>query len=177
MRPDGTNTPAFECVKNLLSIIRDPGPAFATDSLAFTLSGASLPESLHWLILQKRNGAFYLILWNDVQNYDGTKNLVHTDITIVLTFTTKIKKAFQYLPLESASAKSEVANPASLNISVPDHPLVLELQVAEQTATISDHKQKNLHGSKANVTTSKRRFDLRGSVIKTETRRGMGLKR
>ena len=69
LRNDLSRKPAFEALRNTIQIVADPGPSFATDSLDYTLSEAGVelpgPEStdLHKVLLQKRDGAFYLALW------------------------------------------------------------------------------------------------------------------
>jgi hypothetical protein len=69
LRNDLSRKPAFDALRNTIEILGDPGPPFAPASLDYTLSEAGVelpgPEStgLHKVLLQKRDGSFYLALW------------------------------------------------------------------------------------------------------------------
>lgn len=65
----------YTAVKNLIRALRDPGPAFTLTPLACTISGTA---SLHHTILQKRNGSYVLILWDEVPSWDTTANVPRT---------------------------------------------------------------------------------------------------
>jgi hypothetical protein len=69
LRNDLSRKPAFDALRDTIRILEDPGPPFAPASLDYTLSeaGVELPgpesTSLHKVLLQKRDGSFYLALW------------------------------------------------------------------------------------------------------------------
>ncbi len=66
---------AYKALSNLLGILQDPGEAFSPGSLAYTLTGAA--SDLHHLLLQKRDGTFYLALWVEASSYNpATTKLV-----------------------------------------------------------------------------------------------------
>jgi len=77
MRADGSYKPAYYAVSNLLNLLADKGAAFAPGKLNYTLSGGN--SNLHHLLLQKRDGSFYLALWVEAQNYDPD---AHTNIAV-----------------------------------------------------------------------------------------------
>lgn len=56
--------PEFAATRNLLHLLADPGPRFSTDPLQVTVTGGG--ADLQTLLLQKRNGTHYLLLWRDV---------------------------------------------------------------------------------------------------------------
>lgn len=68
LRTDYSPKPAYSVLVNLLRLLVDPGPAFATQDLGFKLTGDL--SDVHHLLLQKRNGVFYLALWVEASSYD-----------------------------------------------------------------------------------------------------------
>src|SRR5207245_10922866 len=68
LRNDLSEKPAFTALERLIALLRDPGPRFTPETLDYTVEGA--PPSLRQLLLQKRDGSFYLALWNQVSVWD-----------------------------------------------------------------------------------------------------------
>lgn len=68
LRHDLSPKPAYTAMKNLLGLVSDPGPAFSPGSLAVKADG--FPADGRYLLTQKRNGEFVLLLWRDVRVYD-----------------------------------------------------------------------------------------------------------
>jgi hypothetical protein len=73
LRQDYSSKPAYSALRNLLNLLADPvlaesGPAFVGQELSFELAGDL--SDLHHLLLQKRNGIFYLVLWLEKPGYD-----------------------------------------------------------------------------------------------------------
>jgi len=66
--PDWTAKPGFYAVANLLKVLSDPGPAFHPGTLSFKLRGGD--ANLHHLLLEKRDGTFYLALWVEQSRWD-----------------------------------------------------------------------------------------------------------
>jgi hypothetical protein len=61
LRNDLSPKPAFTALRNTIEILAEPGPPFSPGSLAFALSEGG--ATLHSLLLEKRDGTFYLALW------------------------------------------------------------------------------------------------------------------
>jgi hypothetical protein len=59
---------AYNAVKNMLGLLSDPGPAFQAGGLNFKPSG-NLTNVQH-LLLEKRDGTFYLAIWVEQPGYD-----------------------------------------------------------------------------------------------------------
>jgi len=57
--------PEFYATKNLLGLMSDRGPRFQPGSLNLAIEGGG--TDLQHLLLQKRNGKHYLLLWRDVE--------------------------------------------------------------------------------------------------------------
>jgi hypothetical protein len=71
LHSDFSYKPAAVAMKNLIDILEDPGPAFTPDTLNFTLTTLSGdPSLIHHTLLQKRDGTFYLAIWQDALSYD-----------------------------------------------------------------------------------------------------------
>jgi hypothetical protein len=67
----GNPKPAYTAIAALLGYLSDPGISFAPATLNYNVSGAS---SVRHTLLQKRNGAFELIVWNEVPEWDPNAN-------------------------------------------------------------------------------------------------------
>jgi hypothetical protein len=68
LRSDFSAKPGFNAVKNMLGLLSDPGPAFQAGGLNFKLSGNL--TNVHHLLLEKRDGTFYLAIWVEQPSYD-----------------------------------------------------------------------------------------------------------
>ena len=80
--PDGSNAeahfgllnhdlspkPAYLAMQRLIALLSDRGPAFTPESLGVTPTG--LPADARYVLTQKRDGTFVLLLWRDVAIYD-----------------------------------------------------------------------------------------------------------
>ena len=82
----GVPKPAYTALKNLIAHCADVGPAFPVSPLAYSISG-----SVHHTLLQRRNGAYILVLWVEQQEYDvnsGTASITAAQ-NVTLTFAAK----------------------------------------------------------------------------------------
>lgn len=126
LRGDGTPYPAFYGIKNMISLLNDPGSSFSTGSLSYALSGnvTNLKHSL----LEKRDGTRYLILWVNAKSYDTAqrRDIDVPEQQVSLSFDTSVGSVRAYLPTRSLEAV-ETYSGSDLTLSVPDEPLVLEL--------------------------------------------------
>jgi hypothetical protein len=128
IRFDGTPRPAFYALKNMIDILKDPGQDFQTGTLDISMEGGA--ETVHHILLQKRDGTFYLVLWNEVKSFDPVKkkDISVKEGKVKLTLNSPISQAALYLPLKSPSPVRKIANPKAISLSVPDHPLIVELK-------------------------------------------------
>ncbi|HWA16198.1 MAG TPA: hypothetical protein VG817_07190, partial [Gemmatimonadales bacterium] len=127
LRSDGTEKPAYVALKNLITILKDPGPAFTPGTLGFTLDGDT--SRVEWTVLQKRDGRFYLLLWQDQKSYDlqARTTLTVGQRAAHLTLSTSAQSIKLYDPLKSASPVKQTANVGSIGIDIGDSPLVVEV--------------------------------------------------
>lgn len=135
---DGALKPHAVALKNLIGLLADAGPPFTPTSLEFSLSSQGAPlqddhdhetADVHHLLLQKRSGVFYLLIWNEALSYD---NQAETDIavpdqTVTLQLSEPLAQARTFRPLAGSDALETFDAPQELVLAVPDHPLIVEL--------------------------------------------------
>jgi len=130
LRFDGTPKPAFTALKNLMTLLNDPGANFQPQGFNYQLQGNL--ANIHHTILQKRDRRFYFILWQEVPSFNPQTK---TDLTvpeqaITLSLQTATKQAKVYAPIQSLTPIFQTNNPKDLQLKVADHPLVIELTPA-----------------------------------------------
>jgi hypothetical protein len=136
LRYDMTEKPAYVAIENLIDLLEEPGaPAFTPASLDYTIS--STDAALHHTLLQKSDGTFYLMLW---QERAGFNRFAGTDINVAplpvtLTLNTDISLARIFFPNDSAFPTGTFSNPDLLNLNVLDKMMVLELSTVPEPAS------------------------------------------
>ena len=73
LRNDRSRKPAFYAVKEMIKLLSDPGTTFKPTPLTYQLSGST--DNVRQLLLQKRDGTYYLLLWLEVESWDGAKDV------------------------------------------------------------------------------------------------------
>jgi hypothetical protein len=68
MHADITPKPAYTALQHLIALLEDKGPRFTPGALIYVLTGDA--PDVHRLLLQKRDGTFYLALWIEAPGYD-----------------------------------------------------------------------------------------------------------
>jgi len=130
LRNDGSEKPAYVALKNLISLLSEPGANFNPGTLDFTLNGNT--TNLHNMLLQKSNGAFYLILWQELPSFDLQQkvDISVPQVQVTVNLNTAIGQATIYDPSTSTAPLSQSSNPSQLSLNVPDSPLVIQLSPA-----------------------------------------------
>lgn len=86
LRHDLTPKPAYHSMKALLGLLADPGPSFAPGSLA--VAADRFPGDGRFLLTQRRNGRYVLLVWRDVSLYDPVAkqrlSVTPSDVTLRL---------------------------------------------------------------------------------------------
>jgi hypothetical protein len=134
---DGSPKPAYTALKNLISILREPGKKdLAAKSLTVTFSGA--PATMRYTLLQKSNGVYYLVLWNDVKVYkiatagEPGRDLHPDNIPITLRFP-RAERFTVYAPNDASgvnptTAYTNAMTSNSIQLNLPAQVLLLEIQ-------------------------------------------------
>lgn len=129
LRNDGSRKPAFIALRNLIALLGDRAAgAFAPHPLVVRLSGDT--AGVHTLVVEKRDGRRYLVLWQNATSYDKvSKSDVAVPLrTVGVDFPAKYTSLSVYLPLTSASPTATYRGQRSVKLNIADHPLVLELE-------------------------------------------------
>jgi hypothetical protein len=140
LRNDLSRKPAFEALRNTITILEDPGPAFTPGSLSYRLSdrGTELPGAegteLHKVLLQKRDGSFYLALWRLSSVWDPTAQqpLVAPSEPVTVNVEPGLGIAAEYLPNLSPEPVLAPSQPGeSLTVDVGPQVVILKIVPAE----------------------------------------------
>jgi len=127
LRADGTRKPAFTALANLIAQLSDPGAPFQATPLTYGLEGQV--AGLQQLLLQKRDGTFHLLLWQEVASWDPASQqaLYVPEVNVELRLGKLVSMVEVFRPLESASAVSSFASVDRVSVTVPDHPIVVRV--------------------------------------------------
>jgi hypothetical protein len=131
LRNDGSEKPAFVALRNLIAILTDDRPHSPEKSitpLRYALCGDT--TSIHHTLLQKRDGHYYLALWQEVSSVDTARR---EDLTIP-TKLVEIRlphpspKVRVYDTLRGTAPIINRASQSSISVAVPDHVILVEIQ-------------------------------------------------
>jgi hypothetical protein len=117
---DGTPKASYTALKNLIGLLSDPGPAFNTECLVYNIWDRT--ADVHELLLQKRDGTFYLVLWLELPSTDAT-----TAQRVTVGFAHAVDSVSVYLPNQSPSTTAIYTDVKRVSLSVPDSPVVLQI--------------------------------------------------
>ena len=129
LRNDLSPKPAFTALRNTIEILNDPGPAFTPETLDYSVEGKQ--DDLRQVLLQKRDGSFYLALWRASAVWDPVARTPLSAPTkpVAVDFGRQVLAAEQYLP-NSSSAPAGSPQSASGRVTVGVGPRVTILRVA-----------------------------------------------
>jgi hypothetical protein len=128
---DGSPKPAYIAVKNLINLLKDPGPSFKPDALSYSVRGDT--KSLHHTLLQKRNGDFYLAFWAGKLGWNpATKTRLSVPgKPIILTLPKEIVSITHYTFSEIGSLKKVVLSTRKNQLSLNFNDRVTILKLSE----------------------------------------------
>jgi hypothetical protein len=126
IKNNGTIKPAFTMVKNIIALLKDPGPGFTPRAFSYALSGAL--STTHSTLLQKRDGRSYLVLWQEVRSWDLSRkaDVSTPNDLMVLTLGTAARSIKVYRPGQGTNA-IQTGSGKTINLSVPDEVIVVEV--------------------------------------------------
>jgi len=136
---DLTPKPAYTALKNLIQVLKNQGSSFTPGSLDYTLTfnspaGYERTQYVHHLLLQKRSGIFYLVLWHEISDGDISNTPVREisppAIPTTLMFNQAISKASVYSLNDSGNMSKAVAaiSNNTLNLNVTDKVTIVEIK-------------------------------------------------
>ena len=142
IRRDYTPKPAYVAEKNLLALLGEAkwNPAarlwrrapLTPHALSYAFSGDT--GDVHHLLLEKADGDFYLLLWQEVPSFDRT---ARTDLSVppadvTLTLARPLARAASYLPAQGLAATPLAVTGRTLKLAVPDEVLIVRLTPAKR---------------------------------------------
>jgi hypothetical protein len=103
LRNDMSEKPSFAALRNLVDILEDPGPSFEPGTVEYSLAGES--EGVEDLLLQKRDGSFYLALWRteSVIDPESGTGLAPATRPVEIALERKVTNAAVYRPTVSSA--------------------------------------------------------------------------
>lgn len=125
LRNNGSVKPAYTAIKNLIDILKDSTDSFTPGNLDYSLSDSA--GDIHSTLLQKKNGIFYLILWQEVKSWDAQNNRNIDVQERPLTLNSAVCKAEAYRPYDSVSPVALNVAGDKMHLRIPDHPLIVKL--------------------------------------------------
>jgi hypothetical protein len=124
---DGGVTPAYTALRNLITLLADPGPPFTPGSLDYQLSGWT--EGVRHILLQKRDRVFYLAIWLAKQIWDPKtqKPMTVSSQAVRLTFGEGINRVDQVFPNDGTAWKLAKILDGEVALSVGPRVLLLRI--------------------------------------------------
>ena len=126
---DFSEKPAFAALKNLIATLADPGGNFSPGSLSYSLGGNL--SSLQHLLLQKRDGSYWLVLWLEQASYDATNNVpinvTPQNITVALGLGSKFGDIIQFDTGGNAASKPLANSGYTASMTVSDQVSIVQI--------------------------------------------------
>jgi len=122
VRADGTEKPAFAAVKNLIDELNDSSEPASPSEFSWALSDNN--PAVHHLLLKKSNGRFDLVLWQEVSSSDHENPAFET----MLILGKNARRVTLFEPVIQEAPLKTYYNVANVHLSIPDHPLVVEIE-------------------------------------------------
>ncbi|HEX8522064.1 MAG TPA: hypothetical protein VF669_07400 [Tepidisphaeraceae bacterium] len=141
LRYDMTEKPAFIALKNLIDLLEESSfsGSAGSQSVNYTMTSPGSLANVHHTLLQKKDGRFYLLLWQELLGYNSVSKteINNPPVPVTLTFEASFKTLGTYLPGQSATPTAVQYNANVLNINVPDQMMVIELNNVPEPAAVA----------------------------------------
>jgi hypothetical protein len=126
---DFSAKPAFTSLKNMISTLADPGAAFTAGSLAYTVTGNT--NTMRHLLLQKRDGSYWLVLWLEQSSYDSTNNvpvaITPQNVTLSIGLGLKFGDLIQFDTTGNANSGSISTSGYSTPLTISDQVSIVQI--------------------------------------------------
>lgn len=134
-RYDGSAKPVATALNNLSTLLADSGALTAPGSLTYSLGG--MPTNGKQLLLQRSDGVFILVLWNDERIWDNIayKERIVAPKQVLLGLAQQAAAITVFDPLVGKNSTQYVANVSGLTLYVPDHPILVFIKPKTTTIT------------------------------------------
>jgi hypothetical protein len=131
---NGTAKPAAVALHDLTTLLADTGSAaFTPGGLSYSLSGLLATD--HSLLLEKSDGTFWLALWNETRlsGPSAPTDVAVPNHTVTLNLAGAAASVTVYDPLSGTAAVQSAGSTQTLQISLPDHPILVEIAPPSST--------------------------------------------
>jgi hypothetical protein len=127
LRTDFSPKPGYTALRNVIALLSDPGPAFQAGGLSVTLSGAT--SNVQHLLLQKRDGRFYLAIWVELPAYDVNLKsaLTVAPQSVVVSLGQSLRVVTHTLDATGAMQTVALGTGATQTVQVSDLVMILEI--------------------------------------------------
>jgi hypothetical protein len=121
--------PAFTALENFIGILQDPGgTTLTTTPLGYSMQA---PADVEQLLFQKRDGSYWLVLWQTDASFNAASNTPITvpPTNVVITFgaAPAALKNWVIKAADGTASAVSLAATASLTLSVSDTPEILQI--------------------------------------------------
>ena len=165
-----TPKPAYYTLQHMIQLLKDSGTSNTTSSLNYTVSCPTssypapynikpeygFPTTIEHLLLQKSNGTFELLLWNDLSSaatadvngntLSGTaRDIAVPTFPVTVTFTTPVNASATFYGLDptgttyatTLDTTAENITNDTITLNVPDYVTILEFTAVPEPAPIA----------------------------------------
>jgi hypothetical protein len=128
LRSDFTPKPAYTAVRNLISILADPRGDFTPRELGYVLEG--VPAETRQVLLQKRDGNYFLAVWNPVSawNLETAREWVPPSLVGTLRLTEPAREVSVYQPNRSRQPIETSAHSAVVGFPIGPRVTIVEVR-------------------------------------------------
>jgi hypothetical protein len=129
IRADGTEKPAFAAIKRLIGELNDVSEPASSSQLSWSLSRTN--PAVHHLLLQKSGREMDLVLWQEVSSYDvkSRKEIAVPPVRALLTLGSRARSVKLFDPVVQDEPIKSFADTATVPLDIPDHPLVIAINL------------------------------------------------
>jgi hypothetical protein len=135
LRNDFSEKPAFAALRNTIEILEDPGPSFSPGSATYSLAGET--EDVEHLLLQKRDGSYYLAIWRAVDVWEPESQTAEAGSSgsVTVTFGRSVAAGQLYRPTASAAPVGSLSGSgSSVALDIGPEVSILELDLGGKAA-------------------------------------------
>ena len=119
----GHPEPAWYAMRNVISILNDPGGSFTPGTLDYSLSGDT--SDIKTVLLQKKNGTFYLLIWKATR---PTNARVPLTLKLPVSSNVSIYEPANITNIANGNQPLRtVADTKSVPLEVPDHVMIVAI--------------------------------------------------
>lgn len=155
-----TKRPSYNALQSFIAALKDStwnastrkweGGQFTPKALLFTVNGA--PATLKSVTLQKENGDYSLLIWNELPTWNSEKKqaINNPPVAVTLKFQTPVEESVQVLKQDDSGTfkpadKLTIEN-GTLSLSVPAAVIIVQIKASAGTATAGVDAPQNLQG-------------------------------